>query len=203
MATVQAIYENSSAADVAVSASGGLQWYKQSMQTQCGSRSRIYNWRAAMAMVQAIYANVIAAVVAASASGGPQWQCCRQYMQTCAVIVAVSASTGRNGNGTSNLCKRGCGSQPASSRPQGQPNSNLHKRAYAATAVPVRRRHAMKVPERINSAEAVVERKAAQRTRQANAQPLNQARDKCGCREQLDLASAQLDLGKSAQGSLK
>lgn len=55
----------------------------------------------------------------------------------------------------------------------------------------------MKVPERINSAEAVVERKAAQRTRQANAQPLNQARDKCGCREQLDLASAQLDLQKA------
>ena len=41
------------------------------------------------------------------------------------------------------------------------PTGNLHKRAYAATAVPVRRRHAMKVPERINSAEAVVERKAA------------------------------------------
>ena len=81
------------------------------------------------------------------------------------------------------------------------PTSSLHKRAYAATAVPVRRRHAMKVPERINSAEAVVERKVAQRTRQANAQPLNQARDKCGCREQLDLASAQLDVGKSAHGS--
>lgn len=90
MATVQAVYENSSAADVAV----------------------ICKRRAAMAIVQAIYANTCATADAVSASGEPQWQWYKRSKQTrVRQLKPYLQAAGRNGTTIINLCKRECGSR--------------------------------------------------------------------------------------------